>query len=185
MLFRSKTYTFAGSGKANKSVEFINQNKLLFNYSGTIGMKTGYTTQGRNTYVGVATRNGLTLIVTLMHLPYGRDALATSLFNWGFKAIGKVEPVGNLVEPQSGSPRVEATAAYNDPKNVSTPAPTASKVITEKKSPEVFPSLPLGPLKWLLLPVLLVIGLRARVRYLMWRKARRRGLYQRTNPIAS
>ena len=181
----TKTYTFTGSGKANKSVEFINQNKLLFNYSGTIGMKTGYTTQGRNTYVGVATRNGHTLIVTLMHLPYGRDALATSLFNWGFKAIGKVEPVGNLVEPQSGSPRVEATAAYNDPKNVSTPAPTASKVITEKKSPEVFPSLPLGPLKWLLLPVLLVIGLRARVRYLMWRKARRRGLYQRTNPIAS
>ena len=96
-------------------------------------MKTGYTTQGRNTYVGVATRNGHTLIITLMHLPYGRDALATALFNWGFTAIGKVEPVGNLVEPQSGSPRVEATAAYNDPANVNTPAPTASKVITGKK----------------------------------------------------
>jgi hypothetical protein len=32
-----------------------------------------------------------------MHLKYGRDALAKELFDWGFKAIGEVEPVGKLV----------------------------------------------------------------------------------------
>jgi hypothetical protein len=32
-----------------------------------------------------------------MHLRYGRDELAKKLFNWGFDAVGKVEPVGELV----------------------------------------------------------------------------------------
>jgi hypothetical protein len=32
-----------------------------------------------------------------MHLKYGRDALAKELFNWGFKAIGVVDPIGKLV----------------------------------------------------------------------------------------
>ncbi|HUW77541.1 MAG TPA: serine hydrolase [Candidatus Nanopelagicaceae bacterium] len=95
----SKEYIFPNSGSSNKPLPIANQNKMLETYPGTIGIKTGYTTQAMNTYIGAATRNGHTLIITLMHLSYGRDALATKLFDWGFAADGRVKPVGVLVNP--------------------------------------------------------------------------------------
>ena len=72
-------------------------NKLVLNYPGTIGVKTGWTTKGQNTYIGAVKRDGRTIIITFMHLSYGRDALAKELFRWGFKAIDVVDPVGKLV----------------------------------------------------------------------------------------
>lgn len=95
----TKHYIFPHSGKKNAPIKINNQNKLLTAYPGTIGVKTGYTTQAGNTYIGVATRHGHMIIITLLHLTYGRDALATRLFNWGFQADGKVKPVGVLVKP--------------------------------------------------------------------------------------
>ena len=92
-------FLFPHSGKKNKPLKINNQNKLLIAYSGTIGVKTGYTTQAKNTYIGAATRDGHTIIITMLHLIYGRDALATQLFDWGFSADGKVKPVGILVKP--------------------------------------------------------------------------------------
>ncbi len=95
----TKNYVFPNSGKKNIPFKIDNQNKLLTTYTGTIGVKTGYTTQAKNTDIVVATRDGRTIIVTLMHLTYGRDALATKLLDWGFAADGKVRPVGVLVAP--------------------------------------------------------------------------------------
>jgi D-alanyl-D-alanine carboxypeptidase (penicillin-binding protein 5/6) len=95
----TKNYVFPNSGKKNVPLKIANQNKLLKSYSGTIGVKTGYTTQAKNTYIGAATRDGRTIIITLMHLAYGRDALAAELLDWGFEADGKVQPVGLLVKP--------------------------------------------------------------------------------------
>jgi len=94
-----KDYVFPNSGKKNEPLKIDNQNKLLTAYPGTIGVKTGYTTQAQNTYIGAATRDGHTIIITLMHLTYGRDALAAQLLDWGFSADGKVKPVGVLVKP--------------------------------------------------------------------------------------
>lgn len=93
----TKTYVFPNSGPRNTNRKLRNLNKLLFTYPGVIGVKTGYTTKGRNTYIGIAERDGKTVIITFMHLRYGRDALAKKLFDWGFEAIGKIEPVGELV----------------------------------------------------------------------------------------
>lgn len=93
-------YVFPHTGKKDEPRKIDNQNKMLTTYPGTIGGKTGYTTQGMNTYIGAATRDGHTIIITLMHLSYGRDALATQLFDWGFSADGKVQPVGLLVKPR-------------------------------------------------------------------------------------
>lgn len=93
----TKTYIFPHSGPQNKNRKIRNLNKMLFKYPGVIGVKTGYTTKGRNTYIGIAERDGRTIIITFMHLRYGRDELATKLFDWGFAAVGKVEPVGELV----------------------------------------------------------------------------------------
>ena len=92
-------YEFPNSGKKNKPLKISNLNKLLTNYSGTIGVKTGYTTQAKNTYIGAATRDGHTIIITMLHLIHGRDALATQLLDWGFSADGNVKPVGMLVNP--------------------------------------------------------------------------------------
>jgi len=96
-IVKTKRYTFPKSGPKNVNRKISNLNKLLFTYPGTLGVKTGWTTKGQNTYIGVVERDGRTLLITFMHLKYGRDALAKELFDWGFKAIGEVEPVGKLV----------------------------------------------------------------------------------------
>lgn len=96
-IVKTKRYTFPKSGPKNRNRKIHNLNKLLFTYPGTLGVKTGWTTKGQNTYIGVVKRDGHTIIITFMHLKYGRDALAKELFNWGFKAIGVVDPIGKLV----------------------------------------------------------------------------------------
>lgn len=93
----TKTYVIPKSGPRNVNRKIRNLNKLIFTYPGVIGVKTGYTTKGRNTYIGIAERDGRTIIITFMNLRYGRDELAKKLFDWGFEAVGKVEPVGELV----------------------------------------------------------------------------------------
>jgi len=170
----TKKFTFLGSGKANKVLPIYNQNKLLKTYAGTIGVKTGYTTQGKNTYVGAATRNGHTIIITMMHLPYGRDALAIKLLNWGFRARGKVTPVGVLVDPLEPAPHVSPRAPAN--------AKIAKVEKAEKATTQNSGLFPSGlPLKLILIPILIVVILRTRVRIKMWRRAR----YLRMKPTAS
>ncbi len=85
---------------AKKSVTLFNQNALLTSYPGGIGGKIGWTSAAGATYIGMARRNGVTLIVTLLHCPALTEInSAESLLNWGFKAEGKVTPVGTLVGP--------------------------------------------------------------------------------------
>jgi serine-type D-Ala-D-Ala carboxypeptidase (penicillin-binding protein 5/6) len=84
----------------HKAVELYNQNSLLTTYPGAIGGKIGWTSAAGATYVGMATRHGVTLIVTLLHCPALTEvASAKKLLNWGFAADGKVTPVGALVGP--------------------------------------------------------------------------------------
>lgn len=62
---------------------FTNHNKLLWRYSGCIGMKTGYTELAGRTLVSAAERDGLTLICVTLDAP---DDWAdhTALFDLGF-----------------------------------------------------------------------------------------------------
>ena len=85
---------------AKKKVGLYNQNSLLTSYSGAIGGKIGWTSAAGATYVGMAKRNGVTLIVTLLHCPALTEInSAEKLLNWGFAADGRVKPVGTLVGP--------------------------------------------------------------------------------------
>jgi serine-type D-Ala-D-Ala carboxypeptidase (penicillin-binding protein 5/6) len=103
--------------RKHKSVGLYNQNTLLTSYSGAIGGKIGWTSAAGATYVGMARRHGVTLIVTLLHCPALTEInSAKSLLNWGFAADGKVGSVGTLVGPLQ--PRVPA------PKPTPTPTPT-------------------------------------------------------------
>src|ERR1700683_5315495 len=98
-----------------KAVELYNQNSLLTTYPGAVGGKIGWTSAAGATYVGMATRHGVTLIVTLLHAPALTEITsAESLLNWGFAADGKVTPVGTLVGPvvpPSASPGATGAAA--------------------------------------------------------------------------
>jgi serine-type D-Ala-D-Ala carboxypeptidase (penicillin-binding protein 5/6) len=98
-----------------KAVQLYNQNSLLTSYPGAVGGKIGWTSAAGATYVGMATRHGVTLIVTLLHCPALTEiTTAEKLLNWGFAADGKVSPVGTLVgpllAPPSASPAATAPA---------------------------------------------------------------------------
>jgi serine-type D-Ala-D-Ala carboxypeptidase (penicillin-binding protein 5/6) len=72
-------------------------------YPGIQGVKNGYTTNAGNTYTVLADRDGVRLLVTVMHPKAGGDEVykeAAALLDWGFKADGDVQPVGDLVSPK-------------------------------------------------------------------------------------
>lgn len=80
-----------------------NQNDLLTKYQGGIGGKIGWTRSSGATYVGMARRGGVTLIVTVLHCTSLQEVNAgEKLLTWGFANNGKVKPVGMLVPPLSG-----------------------------------------------------------------------------------
>jgi D-alanyl-D-alanine carboxypeptidase (penicillin-binding protein 5/6) len=94
----TRTARFPGKGRG-RSYQIDNQNHLLWQYEGAIGVKTGFTSKAKNTFVAAATRNGHTLIVTAMHGKHGIHKDTAKLLDWGFAAEGRVEPVGRLVGP--------------------------------------------------------------------------------------
>ncbi len=91
--------------KRRKWVTLVNQNSLLMQYRGGIGGKIGWTDRARATYIGMARRQGVTLIVTILHArPLTEIISAERLLNWGFAMDHKVRPVGMLVPPLPGGP---------------------------------------------------------------------------------
>jgi D-alanyl-D-alanine carboxypeptidase (penicillin-binding protein 5/6) len=87
-----------------KTVTLYNQNSLLTTYRGALGGKIGWTSAAGATYIGMARRNGVTLIVALLHCPALTEVdAAKTLLTWGFQVDGKVTPVGALVSPRPAS----------------------------------------------------------------------------------
>jgi len=83
-----------------QQVPLVNQNSLLTKYPGGIGGKIGWTEAAEATYIGMARRNGVTLIVTVLHCTSLQEITSgEKLLNWGFAMDGKVRPVGQLVPP--------------------------------------------------------------------------------------
>jgi len=81
-------------------VTLVNQNYLLTQYRGGIGGKIGWTEKSEATYIGLARRNGVTLIVTVLHCtPLMEITAGEKLLTWGFHMAGQVKPVGTLVPP--------------------------------------------------------------------------------------
>ena len=90
---------------ARKSETLYNQNELLARYPGGIGGKIGWTSAAGATYIGMARRNGVTLIVTILHCtPLTEVTYASKLLDWGFAQDGKVRPIGTLVRPITAAP---------------------------------------------------------------------------------
>lgn len=83
--------------KPRTTFEIYTQDRLLLNYPGAIGIKTGWTTKARGTFVGAATRNGRTLVATVLGAEQN-DAWRQSakLLTWGFRNYAAAKPVGTL-----------------------------------------------------------------------------------------
>jgi D-alanyl-D-alanine carboxypeptidase (penicillin-binding protein 5/6) len=91
--------------KRRKWVTLVNQNSLLMRYRGAIGGKIGWTNRARATYIGMARRHGVTLIVTILHArPLTEVISGERLLTWGFAMDHTVLPVGMLVRPLAGPP---------------------------------------------------------------------------------
>ena len=94
-----------------------NEDKLIFDFKGALGGKTGFTTLARHSYVGAAQRNGRRLVVTLLGAeasPLRGYQQGEALLNWGF-ALPKDASVGKLVEPDSVNPDGTPVAAPSPP----------------------------------------------------------------------
>ena len=78
----------------NGQFSLANTNKMLRSYKGLIGLKTGYISQAGFCISAAATRDGMTLIATVMGAPTKEDRMAdaTALLNYGFANYAPYTP---------------------------------------------------------------------------------------------
>jgi len=125
-IMTTPTYRFPGKGKSlgAKRTRFQtqNHNRLLGQFPGTIGVKNGFTTKARGTFVGAATRNGHTYLAVSM-----RSATSTAdvagLLDWAFQYGSKARAIGTLVKPGELSAMTGPSVPAPTPR---APAPTPS-----------------------------------------------------------
>ena len=92
-----------------------NHNKLLWQYEGCLGLKTGYTRDAGRTLVSAAERDGMTLICVTLDAPDDWQDHA-ALFDYGFsnysaqKLVGRGEVVCRIPVTGSLLPLCEVTA---------------------------------------------------------------------------
>jgi D-alanyl-D-alanine carboxypeptidase len=104
-----------------RRISVRNHNRLLWNYDGALGGKTGYTHAAQRCYVGAVQRNGTTLIVSILG---ARDLWGDTkrLLEYGFdniEALKKLPPAGKApaYEQQVGLRPERAAALVTKSKN--------------------------------------------------------------------
>ncbi|MCB0923933.1 MAG: D-alanyl-D-alanine carboxypeptidase [Mycobacterium sp.] len=98
-IVRTREYQFPDAAGAPYPVQ--NDNKLLANYPGALGGKTGYTDDAGQTFVGAAERDGRRLVAVLLRgtrQPIAPWEQATRLLDYGF-ATAPGTKIGTLIEP--------------------------------------------------------------------------------------
>jgi D-alanyl-D-alanine carboxypeptidase (penicillin-binding protein 5/6) len=118
----------------NPGFQISNDNGLLDRYPGMLGGKTGFTDLARQTYVGVAERNGRRLVVTLLGAetqPLGSLGEASALLDWGF-ALSHDAAVGRLVAPEETPSTPSSAAAGVAPTRP--PGPRANRQVSTASS---------------------------------------------------
>lgn len=95
----TRDFDFPGRGEGSYPIE--NDNKLLANYPGAMGGKTGFTDDAGQTFVGAANRDGRRLVAVLLRgtrQPIAPWEQAARLLDYGF-ATPPGTKVGTLIEP--------------------------------------------------------------------------------------
>ncbi|MEO7980811.1 MAG: D-alanyl-D-alanine carboxypeptidase [Sporichthyaceae bacterium] len=154
-------------GKVRKTFEIYTQDRLLLNYRGAIGVKTGWTTKARGTFVGAATRGGHTLVATVLHSQQDSWRDSAALLSWGFTNRSLARSVGTL------DARTQAVVGTSGSAGDQVAGPAAQDVANRTAVGSGGGGLP----RWLdvaLALALVVAALRARV--LLRRRSRRHRL---------
>jgi serine-type D-Ala-D-Ala carboxypeptidase (penicillin-binding protein 5/6) len=153
------------AGHVRKTFQIYTQDRLLLNYPGAIGIKTGFTTKARGTFVGAASRGGHTLIATVLHSGTGWEDSA-ALLTWGFHNRTLARPVGTL---DAVAPATTGTSVAGGPVRT-----THAQVAAAGAGGGLpwWVTVPLGAL-------LVLVLLRARVLLVRRRRAARRRGYRR------
>ena len=119
----TRTYDFPGhpakpgENADHPGYELENDNKLLLNYPGAMGGKTGFTDDARQTFVGAANHDGRRLVAILLRgtrEPIAPWEQAAHLLDYGFAT--KVDTkIGTLIEPDPSliPPKPEAAPDNN------------------------------------------------------------------------
>lgn len=101
----TRTFEFPGHSTTetgeHPGYQLENDNKLLANYPGALGGKTGYTDDAGQTFVGAAERDGRRLVAVLLRgtrQPIAPWEQAARLLDYGF-ATPPGTTVGDLVDP--------------------------------------------------------------------------------------
>ncbi|OBB23461.1 D-alanyl-D-alanine carboxypeptidase [Mycolicibacterium fortuitum] len=122
-IVRTQTYDFPGRD-GNPSYPVENDNKLLYNYPGALGGKTGYTDDAGQTFVGAAERDGRRLVAVLLkgtRVPIAPWEQAAHLLDYGFatapgtKVGALVDPDPSLIDPKREEPTAAQAAALLPP----------------------------------------------------------------------
>src|SRR5260221_433768 len=96
----TRTFDFPGHGD-HPGYELENDNKLLLNYPGALGGKTGYTDDAGQTFVGAANHNGRRLMAVLLHgtrQPIAPWEQAAHLLDYRL-STAQGTPIGSLIGP--------------------------------------------------------------------------------------
>jgi serine-type D-Ala-D-Ala carboxypeptidase (penicillin-binding protein 5/6) len=151
-IVRTRQVDFPGfAGKPGFIVS--NDNKLLLNYPGALGGKTGFTDDARHTYIGAAERGGRRLVVVLLRgeqKPVRLWEQAARLLDYGFllsessrgEAVGELVSSAPAVEP-SPSPAA-APGAVGGPGVVGSPVAAPAQELPSPWRPGVVVSLAVG-----------------------------------------
>jgi D-alanyl-D-alanine carboxypeptidase (penicillin-binding protein 5/6) len=112
----TRSFDFPGRGDVGFPIE--NDNKLLANYPGALGGKTGFTDDAGQTFVGAANRDGRRLVAVLLRgtrQPIAPWEQAAHLLDYGF-ATAPGTKIGTLIEPDPSlvAPKPDAAAASPD-----------------------------------------------------------------------
>lgn len=128
---------------------FINHNKLLNRYPGTVGIKTGFTDLAGHSLASAVRRDGTLLIAVLLGSPAHYDE-SIALYDWGFGNLAalRTQPVG-LVRPKRPEP--EPQQAFSEGSGIEV-VQLSSEDLAQERTQESPTSAPLvAPLAALLL----------------------------------
>lgn len=122
-------------GNPPYSRTLYNSNKLLKQYEGCIGVKTGFTDNARRCLVSAAERDGVTLIAVTLNAPDDWND-HKKLFDYGFSLVNSQEilPESVSVDIVGGTVR-EVTAAPESSAVVGLTASEAGEIRTEYRVP--------------------------------------------------
>ena len=110
--------------------ELENDNKLLYNYPGALGGKTGYTDDAGQTFVGAAERDGRRLVAVMLkgtRVPIAPWEQAARLLDYGF-ATPPGTKVGTLIEADPSLAVVKTEEAPDPTAVAATALPPADTV---------------------------------------------------------